>query len=93
MNKTRLQRENSITYLGAILMTSCVGQTTLTIYLVNLPDALVCSADCAIMFQEKLFACSIMTYSLFTNSIWHINLGYCYKTVNKKNRSSSKSHC
>ena len=31
-------------------MTSCVGQTTLTIYLVNLPGALVCSADFFIFY-------------------------------------------
>ena len=54
MNKTRLQ----------FLMIRCVGQTTLTIYLVNLPDALVCSVDCTIMFREKLF------YLLYYNLVY-----------------------
>ena len=52
-------------------MTSSVGQTTLTIYLVNLPDALICSGDCAIMFREKLFACAIIT-----KFIYEFNMAY-----------------
>ena len=59
MSKTRLQRENSIKYLGVIFDDNLC--CTLTIYLVNFPDALVCFVDCAIMFREKLFACSIIT--------------------------------
>ena len=61
MNKTRLQRENSIKYLGVIFDDKLCWANHMTIYLVNLPDALVCSVDCAIMFREKLFACSIIT--------------------------------
>ena len=34
--------------------------------------------------SEKNSLPALLQLSLFTNSIWHINLGYCYKTVNKK---------
>ena len=58
INKTRLQRKNSIKYLSLIFDDKLCWAN----HIENLLDALVCSVDCTIMFREKLFACSIITY-------------------------------